>query len=61
MKNSHEYNADYFQKLKASPRYEAKKKQNRGWNKTDEGKKYKREYMKKWYADKREFKQKEGE
>jgi len=53
MRNDPKYDSEYFQMLKNSPRYERKKKQNRLWNHSEEGKKYKRQYMRKWYAKKR--------
>lgn len=45
-----EYQKAYFKKMKTSSRYDNKKSKNRDWNKTEEGRKWKREYMRKYYA-----------
>jgi hypothetical protein len=48
------YQAKYFQHLKSiSGRYNKKKLQNKNWNHTDEGRRWKREYMRQWYYDHR--------
>jgi hypothetical protein len=49
-----DYQADYFQRLKNDDnRYASKREANKAWLKTDDGRRWKREYMRKWYYDHR--------